>query len=114
MPICALRDDTAARCAHDEALLNQERLEHVFDRVAFFADCGCKRVEADRAAAELLQNGQQQPPVHRIEPFAIDVQHIERAGSHLRGDAAVAAHLGKVAHTAQQPVRDPSADRIVI
>ena len=58
------RHATASR-AHEEALLNEERLEHVFNGAALFAQSRRKVVDADRATRKLLDDGEQQAAVLR-------------------------------------------------
>ena len=70
MPVRERRGDAAARGALQEALLDQERLEHVLDRVALLADRGGEVVDADRPAGEFLDDGRQQLAVHHVEPRA--------------------------------------------
>ena len=47
-------------------MLDQERFVHVFDGVFVFVDGGGQAVDADRTAAELLDDGPQQVPVHFV------------------------------------------------
>ena len=51
------RGDAAARGAHQEALLDQVGLDHVFDRAALLAERRRKAFDADRTAVELLDDG---------------------------------------------------------
>src|SRR6185312_17074488 len=64
--------DPAAVGPLHETLLDQERLEHVLDRVALLADGRREIVDADRAAAELVEHAAQQLPVHHVEPQRVD------------------------------------------
>ena len=99
--------DPAARGALQEALLDQERLQHVLDRVALLADRRGEVVDADRAAGELVEHRAQQLAVHHVEARRVDVEHRERVVGDVARDLAVGAHLGEVAHAPQQPVDDP-------
>src|SRR4249919_2847031 len=45
--------------AHHEALLNQERLDHILDGVAFLANRGRQAVDADGTAGEFLDDREQ-------------------------------------------------------
>src|SRR5262245_24528007 len=100
------RGDPAALRALQVHLLDGIRLEHVLDRLRVLADHVREVVEADRAAAELLDHGEQQLAVHDVEAERVDVEHLERrVGGGLR-HRAVALHLGVVAHAAQQAVGD--------
>ena len=59
--------DPAARRALQEALLDQEGLDHVFDGVTLFPD-GCRQVvQPDGAAVELVQHGLEQFAVHEVK-----------------------------------------------
>ena len=87
-----------------ESLLNQERLIDLLDCPRFFSDGYCYGIDPDGAAAEFLDNRQQNPLVHVVEAELIN---FERKQGHLRdvfGDDASPLHLGKVAGATQQPV----------
>ena len=51
----------------EEALLHQERLVDVLHRLALLAHARGDGVQAHRAAAELLEDGEEDLPVHRVE-----------------------------------------------
>ncbi len=57
------------------ALLDQIRLDDVFDRVAFLADRGGQVIQADRPAIKALDDEFEQAPVHLIEARGIDIEH---------------------------------------
>ena len=107
MAVRQRRRDPAARGPLQEALLDQERLQHVLDGVALLADRRREVVDADRSAGELLEHRAQELAVHHVEARHVDVEHHERVVGDLARDLAFGAHLGEVAHAAQQPVRDP-------
>ena len=89
----AARRDAPARGAHQEALLDQERLDHVLQRAALLADrCG-DAVDADRPAIELLDYGEQQAAIERIEAVRIDLEQVEGRIGHPLVDAADIAQL---------------------
>src|SRR5690606_11562885 len=71
MQIGRARDDPAARRAHHVALLDQIGFQHILDGAALLADGGRQVVDSDRAAVELLDDGQQQAAVLLVE--AVDV-----------------------------------------
>ena len=100
------RRDTAAGRAHQVALLNQIRLNYVLDCAFFFADRRGHSVQADRPAAELLDNCSHQAPIHSIETFFIHIEHIKGGVSDLRSNNAIALYLGVVTDSAQQPITD--------
>ncbi|RYG78107.1 Holliday junction branch migration DNA helicase RuvB, partial [bacterium] len=58
----------AARTAHQQALLDQERLDDVLERAALLADRGREALDAHRPAIELLEDRHQQQAVERVEP----------------------------------------------
>ena len=78
MPIRLARDHAAARGAHQEALLDQERFEHVFDRAALFGQRRGERFHADRAAVEMIDDRAEQAPIERVEAFGVDLEHLQR------------------------------------
>src|SRR3569623_8615 len=106
MRIRMARHHPPARGTHEKALLNQKRLQHVFDGAALFADGGGQAVDAHRAAVEFVDEGEQQLAVHHVDAFAINVEHVQRLLRHSAADAAVGLDLGVITHTAQQAVGD--------
>ena len=66
--------DPPAWGAGDHALLDQERLVHVFDRVGLLADADRDRGQPDRAAVELLAHRRQDRPVDLVEPEVVDAE----------------------------------------
>ena len=81
-------------------------LDDILERAALLADRGREAVDAHRSAVEVLDDGEQQLAIQRIEALAVDFQQIQRRGGHRLIDVAVAAHLRVVAHPAQQAVGD--------
>ena len=77
--------DPAARRALEEALLEEEGLVDVLEGVALLAHGGGDGLHAHRAAAELLDDGEQDLPVHRVEAGGVDLQALERRGRPPRG-----------------------------
>ena len=100
------RGHAPARRALQVALLDQVRLEHVFNRVALFADGGGQVVDTDRPAVELMQDRFEQLAVHQVEADRIDIEHRQRGVSHFARDDAIGLDLGVIAHAAQQAVGD--------
>src|SRR5205823_14748252 len=80
--------DPAAIGALEESLLDQERLEHVLDRVALLADRGREIVDADRSAGELVEYAAQKLPVHHVQARRVDVEHRQRGVRDFSRDAA--------------------------
>jgi hypothetical protein len=94
----AARRHPTARRAHDETLLDQERLDHVLDRAALLAERRREALDADRAAVELLDDRQQQLAVHDVETERVDVEHVERRLRDFVGDAPRRLDLRVVPH----------------
>ena len=67
---------------------------------------GRERVDADRPAAELVDDGREQRAVHLVEADLVDVEERQRVACDRPVMTAVGAHLGEVADAAQEPVRD--------
>ena len=95
-----------ARRALEEAELEQVRLVDVLDRLRLLAERDGERREPDRPAAELLDDAAQELAVEPLEAGAVDLEQRERLLGDLRRDDALVAHLGDVAHAAQDAVRD--------
>ena len=104
MPVGSQGRNAPARGALQVALLNQVRLDHVFNGVALFANAGGNVVQADRAAIEAVNHGLQQFAVHQVKALRVDIEHGQGLVRHVLGDAPVAFDLGIVAHPAQQAV----------
>ena len=62
-----------ARGALQEALLDEIGFDNVFNRVGGFADGGGNVFQADRAAAEFVQHGFQEFPVHHVQTDFVHV-----------------------------------------
>ncbi len=84
MRVGGARRDAPTRGAHQESLLNEERLDDIFDRAALLAHRRGQTVHAHRAAVEFLDDGQQQLAVEHVEAFRVDFQHRERGQAQLR------------------------------
>ena len=48
-------------------------------RVALFADRGGQAADADRAAAELVDDRAQQPAIDLVEAVLVHLEHLQRA-----------------------------------
>ncbi len=99
--------EAAARGALDEALLHQERLDHVLDGVARLGDGVGEGLDAGRAAAVVVDQGRQIAAVEGVEAERIDVEAGEGAGGDRPIDERRGVGGGEVAHTAQQAAGDP-------
>ena len=62
---------TPAGGAHQEALLDEERLDDILERAALLADRGRQAVDADRTAVEPLDDGGQELAVERVEALLV-------------------------------------------
>ena len=58
-------------------MLEQVGLVDVLDRVGLLADRGGERVHAHRAAAELLDDREEQPAVDLVEAVGVDLEQRE-------------------------------------
>src|SRR5262245_29679122 len=94
------------RGALQEPALDEERLEHVLDRVALLADRVREVIDSDRPAAEFLHHRAGELAIHDVEANLVDVEHRERRVGHVAGNHAVCLHLRIVAHAPQQAIRD--------
>jgi hypothetical protein len=95
-----------ARRPVEEAGLDEERLVHVLDGVPFLVDGGGQAVDADRAAAELVDDRPQQLAIDLVEAVLVHLEQLQRRARHITRDAAVGPHLRVVADPSQQPVGD--------
>src|ERR1700730_3409218 len=102
--ISEARGDATAWGARDKAQLQQVGFVNVFDGFGVFAGAGGQRVQADGAAIEFLDDGQQQVAVGLVEADMIEFQRFQGCLRYLSCDDAVCAHLGIVAHALEQAV----------
>ena len=63
--------------ALQEAMLHEERLVHLLDRVRVLADRRADRVQSDRAAVELLDDRLENARVHVVEAERVDVEQLQ-------------------------------------
>ena len=96
----------AAAGAQDEAFLDQEGLDHVFEGVAGLGQGGGQGFDADGAAVVVLGNAAEVAAVHGVEPEGIDLEPGQRRVGDQAVDGAVPGHGGEVAHAAQQAAGD--------
>src|SRR5687768_1300251 len=82
--------------AHHEALLDEKRLDDVFDRAALLAQCGSQAFDADRATVELVDDRKQELTIHDVEPVAIDIEQIERGLCDVVRDSTTRLYFGVV------------------
>ncbi len=96
-----------ARGTLQEAFLDQERLDDVFDGIARLRQRGRQGVDTHRSSAIILADGLEIAVVHGVQPGAVHFQRQERPVGGLAVDGLGAVDQREVAHTAQQPARDP-------
>src|SRR5690606_27560013 len=90
--------DPPTRGAHEQPLLDEERLVDVLDRLGRFADADGEGGEADRPAAETSAQRLEDGPGGLVETEVVDAEEREAVASDRAVDDAVAVHLGEVAH----------------
>src|SRR6266700_3138675 len=95
-----------ARSTVKETNLDKEGLIDLFQRLLFLRQRGGQSAESHRSSVEFFDDGQQQPAVHLVKTMLVDFKHLQRRLRCGFVNAALAAHLGKVAYTTQQTVRD--------
>ena len=100
-------DAPASGRAGEEAHLHQIGLVYVLQGDSFLVDGGRQGLQTHWAAAVVLNNGAEHPPVDGVQPQVIHLQGGQGHVGHLPGDDAPGLHLGKVTHPAQHPVGDP-------
>ena len=105
MHVRVIRRDATACRAHHETLLNQIRLEHIFDRTSFFAHSSGEALDADWTAIKFLDDRLEETPIHRIKAVWVNLQHVHGTYSDLACYNAVGLDLGIVPDPAQQSIR---------
>src|SRR2546430_16388077 len=90
MQVGSARDHAPARGAHQESLLDEERLGDVLERAALLAERRRKTIDTDRAAVEALDDRREELAVQGVEPQTIHLEQVERGV----GDRFVDASLG--------------------
>ena len=106
MGVGQFRDLASARSAPNETFFDQERFIHFLHRAGVLADRRGDGRDAHRTALKLIDDGGENFVVDLVEPETVDVEGFEGKASNGHIDAAVAFHLRKVAHAAQQGIGD--------
>src|SRR5437763_10588587 len=96
--------DASPGGAVEKSNLNEKRLVNFFKGIWLFRQGCSQSVQAYRATAIFLNDGQHQAAVNLIEPMLIHLEHVEGGLGCGLVNSSVAAHLGKVTHPAQQTV----------
>ena len=97
-------DDPAADGPVEEADAHEEGLVDALDRVLVLVDGRGDRPDADRAAAEVLDDGREDLAVDVVEAEDVDLHHVQGPLGFLDRDDAAALDVDVVADAAQQPV----------
>jgi hypothetical protein len=72
--------DAAARRAVDEPDLQEVGFVDVLERAGILADRRGERGDADRAAAELVDDGEEELAVDLVEAVVVDLQQLRAPG----------------------------------
>src|SRR5271169_3034654 len=94
----------AARRPVKKALLNQKGFINVFKCIFFFIKSSRQSIEPHRPALEFVDYGEEKFAVHMIESFLINLQPFHRADDEIQSDRSVSFDLGKIAHSAEEPI----------
>ena len=86
------------------ALLNQIRLDHIFNGARLFAYAGRYIVETHGPAVKAVDQRFEQLSVHHIKALRIHIEHGQRLRGNVLRDGARTFYLSKIAHAAQQAV----------
>ena len=107
MEIGRARGHPAPGGTHEEALLDQVGLDHVFDGTPLLAYGRCQAVHPHRATVEFADHRLQQASVHHVEAGVVHVEHGKGRIRHLDGEPPVGLDLGSPSAlplTAPKPV----------
>ena len=100
------RQQTPARRALQEALLDEVGLDDVLDGVARLGKRRGDRLDADRTTAEGFGNDGEIAPVHLVEAALVHLEEGEGARGQLARDALGLVDHGEIPHSPQQPAGD--------
>src|SRR5215472_4807226 len=98
------RRDSSARRSVEEPNLNEERLVDLLDRIRFFRQRGREGVYSNGTTLVLLDDCQQELPIHFVEPVLINLQHLQRGLRRGFIDLSAAAHLSVIPHATQESI----------
>src|SRR5437764_2686760 len=104
--VCEARGGATARRSVEEADLNQVRLDYLLDGVLLLLQRGGHVREADGAALVLLNDHQEELPVHLVEAEGVNLHAVQGVVGDLLGNAPVVLDLRVVAHASEQTVGD--------
>lgn len=97
--------------AGQQTFAYEEGLGDLFHGLALLPHRDRERGEADRPAAEQLEQGLQDTAVEPVETAAVDLVHLEGRPGDVPGDEAVGLDLRVVPDAAQQAVGDTGVPR---
>jgi hypothetical protein len=98
---------SSAGGAIQKALLDEKRFIDIFYGITFFANGGCKGVQPYRAPAELVDYREKDQPIRVIQPYLVDLQHLQGILNHFQGNDPISLDLSKITNPAEQPVGNP-------
>src|SRR5215213_605036 len=107
MGVGALGCDSATGSSLEKTELDEIRLVDIHDRIGFFTDCRCQRLDTDRSATEFFDNRTKNSAVNVVESEVVDIEHRQRISGNLIGDIPLAPNLCKIARPLEQPVCNP-------
>ena len=96
MGVRGRRRAATVRGAHDVADLQQEGLDDLGQRLGLVVDRRGDRLEPDRPAAVLLDDGLEESPVEPVEPSLVDALPLQRFIGDGRADDAVGLRAPRV------------------
>jgi hypothetical protein len=95
MPVGRRGGDPAARSPLEEPGLEEIRLVEVLERSAVLAEGSGDRADADRAAAELLDDRRENPAVELVEAVLVDFEAGERRARRVEVDVVDATNVSR-------------------
>src|SRR4051812_35419548 len=107
MLVCDPRGHPTAWRALEETFLKQVRLIDVLDGVLLLAERHRQGVDPDRAPVELLDDREQEPPIHQVQSALVDLEQAQRLAGDVAIDPALAPDLGEIPDPLEQAVDDP-------
>lgn len=99
-------DTAPAGGAGEKTHLHQIGLIDVLEGNCLLIDGSRQGLQAHRAAAVVLNDAGEHPPVDGVQPQVVHLQCRERLVCHRTGNHTPGLHLGKVPHPAQHSVGD--------